>query len=118
MPGFIPDYWTCLDYPERVVTILCATPILIPPGYVLASSIDAVFAAQTQIDPDTRREAWEANYNMERTTITLDDVEVEVYILNQQWCADVANARLEGKCQVNDPLCSIIDFYNSPISYS
>lgn len=118
MPPFIPTYWPCLAYPERVVTVLCATPILIPPGYVLAASIDAVFAAQTQIDPDIRRQAWEANYNMERTTIEIDDAEVEVYILDQQWCADIAAARFEGLCQIDDPLCSIIDFPNSPVSYS
>jgi len=123
--GDFPDYsdttpriqrvWGCVARTERLACIAMTAPTLIPPAFTPVEVIDAIFAANGTIDPETRRKAWEANYGMTRVEIEVDEQPINVYISNRQWCVDLWNCRQSRKCSTNQPMCYLVNFRNAPI---
>lgn len=110
----IHDYWACLAPTERAACQLMATPSFVPPAFVLAVLVDAVFAVNGTIDPELRREVWEGSYGMTRVEFEVEGESVDVYFANQQWCLDLWYAQDEGELLFDDPLCLQLAFYNLP----
>lgn len=110
----LADYFACIPQTERNACWSMMSPTLIPPNFVLASVIDAIFAAQGQIDPETRREAWEAMYLMTRTEIEVEEETLTVYFADRKWCIDLYEASQNGKISLLMPRCAAFDYINQP----
>lgn len=60
--------------------------------FIPALVIDAAFVANSPLWFEKRRTVWERVYGMEREEVLIDDIAVEVYRVNRQWCTDLASA--------------------------
>lgn len=114
MAVFLPDIWACIPDTERAAARAMMAPSLIPPAFTPAFVIDAIFDAQTQIEPTLRRQTWERVYRIERVTIEFEGEEVEGYFSNRQWCVDVWNCNAQDECPQAVERCLIFNFVNQP----
>lgn len=114
IPLLIPRTWGCTPTPERNVAHIMSDATQTPGLFALASVVDAVFSAASPSWAETRRLAWQANWNVERGTVVIDDVEFDVYFANQSWMTEVWACRLGGGCAIDAPPCLQVSFYNSP----
>lgn len=74
--------------------------------YIPALVIDAIFVANAPLWFETRRAAWESNFVMEREEVTVDDVPITVYRVNNQWVSDLSAAMQGGT--IIPPDCTAI----------
>lgn len=83
-------------------------------GFVLKAAIDVQFEYYYPSWYETRLDAWIRCYNIHEDTITLDEVEFEVYLAINTWMAEVWACRLIGGCEPGGPRCELFDFINAP----
>ena len=107
--------WGCLPETERRVCDLFGFPTLVPPAFILALLVDAMFELYSDWSPVKRREAWEQVFRMTRVEIDQDGELVVGYFANRQWCVDLYNCQTGGGCTIGQALCQQLAFVNVPI---
>lgn len=66
--------------------------------YTFIEPVTAEFVLFSVWNAAKRQENWERVYKIERTTIEIEDIEVEVYLNNQLWFFDVVACAVLGGC--------------------
>lgn len=57
--------------------------------YALGTLVDAIFIAQSFDWWEKRRDAWRESFAVPHTTIEIEEVELEVYLLTPTWVSDL-----------------------------
>src|SRR5687768_4310141 len=82
--------------------------------FVTRDSAWAYLSTEGSFTAMKRRIMFREIYNITQTTVTIDDVDVTVWLLNQAWMDELYAALFAGTVNPSMPICLQLAFYNSP----
>lgn len=108
-------FWGCVCPPEREAAIAMADTYIAGSPFTVKSLVEAAFYLAGSGANEARWLAWQANWRVLTETIEVDEVEVEVLMVSEQWMFTLGDAFEDGEL-VRRPLekCLQLDFYNQP----
>lgn len=101
--------WRCRRRVERRADRAAAAALKGPGGVLLAETIDNIF----QWRPTREKNAWVRSRRLQRTTLTIQGVSVNVYIdtqLNYAMWSELDFALTRGQLSIDDPPCKQLTF--------
>ena len=106
--------YPCLKSKERNCCAYLANAWGAGLPYVTRDSAWAYLTSEGTFTAMRRRIAFRDIYNITQTTVTIDDVDVVVWMLDQTWMVELYVALSAGTVSPAMPLCLQIAFYNAP----
>lgn len=109
------QFWACVPSPEREAAIAMADTAIALALFQIKDLVRAAFFLGGVDATELRWEVWQANWSVQTETIEVDEVEVEVLLVNQDWMFTLAQAFVDGEI-VRRPStrCRQLNFPNQP----
>jgi hypothetical protein len=111
----VVDFWKCVPHPEREAAIAMADTAIALAPFTVKSLVEAAFYLGGAEANETRWLVWQANWSVTTETVEVDEVEVEVLLVDQEWMFTLAQAFEDGVI-IRRPSerCRQLAFVNAP----
>lgn len=110
----VPEVWGCIPTAERTANTLMADAAITMTPYVPQAALSAIFTLFHPTWAATRENAWATIYNVTLEDVTEGEDVIPAYLADQPWMLEVALCQLAEGCQIGEPRCLQLTFYNSP----
>lgn len=109
-------FWGCVPPPEREAAIAMADTWIAGAPFQIKELVRIAFFAAVFEATEQRWEQWQIQWGQITVEIEIDEVEVEVFPVLQEWISTLGNAFEDGVL-VRRPAekCLQLDFYNKPV---
>lgn len=112
---WVVNLWGVVPIPERSAAIIMANGTFSPTLAIPVFAITSSFEGTEPSYPAIRQEAWEEGWNLQKSTIVIDEEEIEVYLVNRQWMVDLADCLMDSECDIEAPYTYPLNFVTSPV---
>lgn len=106
--------WGCLMPVEQLIAGVFADTLSAGIPFLVASGVDIIFQAGYGIAWERYRDAWRGNWGIDAIALTVEGVEVSVYVDGIGWSERVADCRADGGCSTGSSDCTSIKRYGYP----
>jgi len=111
----IVQFWACVPSPEREAAIAMADTAIALALFQVKELVKAAFFLGGVEASELRWEVWQSNWSVQTETIEVEDVEVDVLLVNQDWMFTLAQAFVDGDVPRRPSTrCRQLNFPNTP----
>ncbi len=108
-------HWNCHPIIERLAAHAIAFNPPIYPGAISTDSVRSLFLLAYPMYGNRRFELWLGNWGVVRTTIVVEEIEIDVLLTSTLWAQPLRDCVFGGGCGLLPPDCPAVSFpYASP----